>query len=247
MVTVEICCGSYSDCVQAVLGGARRVELSSGLSVGGLTPSFGELKMVKESTDLEVIVMIRPRGAGFHYSNEDFEVMLEDARILLENGADGISFGCLNKNGEIDIVQTRRMIEMVRGLNEKKKIVFHRAFDCVSDPIQSMQLLIELGVDEVLTGGQQTSARRGMKLLKQLQDQFGEQIGIIAANEIDCDNVQEILTKTGVQRIHCTCRELRKDASFNGAAVSYAFHQEEEYEVVSKEEIQRLLQLVKAC
>lgn len=246
MVTVEICCGSYGDCIQAALGGAKRVELCSGLSVGGLTPSLGELRKVKNSTDLEVIVMIRPRGAGFHYSNEDFEVMLEDTRILLENGADGVAFGCLDKEGEIDVYQSERMIRTVKSFGEDKTIVFHRAFDVVSNPLNSIETLIELGVDRVLTSGQEKTAKKGSRLLKQLQQGFGDQIEIMAANEITSANLEELIENTGVTQVHCTCREMRKDTSFNGNPVSYAFHQEEEYEVVSKEEVAELVRLAKS-
>ena len=33
---LEICCGSYYDAVQAACGGAKRIELNSGLHLGGL-------------------------------------------------------------------------------------------------------------------------------------------------------------------------------------------------------------------
>ena len=96
---VEVCCGSYYDALQAQYGGARRIELNSALHLGGLTPSLATLLKVKDNTDLEVICMVRPRGAGFCYNDEDFEVMKLDAEILLDNGADGIAFGCLDEEG----------------------------------------------------------------------------------------------------------------------------------------------------
>ena len=65
--------------------------------LGGLTPSLATLKLTKKNTNLKVITMVRPRGAGFCYNEIEFEVMKEDAKSLLENGADGIAFGCLNK------------------------------------------------------------------------------------------------------------------------------------------------------
>ena len=96
---VEVCCGSYYDALQAQYGGARRIELNSALHLGGLTPSLATLLKVKDNTDLEVICMVRPRGAGFCYNDEDFEVMKLDAEILLDNGADGIAFGVLSYIG----------------------------------------------------------------------------------------------------------------------------------------------------
>ena len=97
---VEICCGSYEDAMNAYHGGAKRIELNSGLHLGGLTPSLGTLLLTKKNTNLKVITMVRPRGAGFYYSEADFEVMKEDALLMMQNGADGIAFGCLKENGD---------------------------------------------------------------------------------------------------------------------------------------------------
>ena len=41
---VEVCAGSYQDCLAAYRGGAQRAELNSALSVGGLTPSVAALR-----------------------------------------------------------------------------------------------------------------------------------------------------------------------------------------------------------
>lgn len=66
---IEICCGSYEDAINAYRGGAKRIELNSALYLGGLTPSIATLELIKRNTDLEVICMVRPRGAGFCYSD----------------------------------------------------------------------------------------------------------------------------------------------------------------------------------
>ena len=102
---IEICCGSYYDARQAEAGGAKRIELNSALHMGGLTPSVATLRLIKEHTKLSVMTMIRPRGAGFHYLSQDYDVMVEETRDMIKNGADGIVFGCLNAYGNIDTVQ----------------------------------------------------------------------------------------------------------------------------------------------
>ena len=102
---VEICCGSFYDALQAAEGGAKRIELNSALMLGGLTPSTATLKLVKQNIpDLKVITMVRPRGAGFCYSKEEFRVMEAECLELLEAGADGIAFGCLKADGNLDVV-----------------------------------------------------------------------------------------------------------------------------------------------
>ena len=110
---IEICAGSYQDCITAFKAGAKRVELNSALSAGGLTPSIATLKRVKKETSLKVICMVRIRAAGFCYDKEDIELMLEQAKLLLENGADGIAFGFLNEDGTIHKTATKQMIDLI--------------------------------------------------------------------------------------------------------------------------------------
>ena len=87
---LEICCGSYYDALQAASGGAGRIELNCALHLGGLTPSLASLELVKEHCNVKVIAMVRPRGGGFCYSEEDFNVMLRECEHLVRHGADGI-------------------------------------------------------------------------------------------------------------------------------------------------------------
>ena len=148
---VEICCGSYEDALAAYRGGAKRIELNSALYLGGLTPSLASLILTKKHTDLKVITMIRPRGAGFCYTDAEFETMKMDAELMMQNGADGIAFGCLDADGNIQLEQTKEMIAIVKKYGGE--VVFHRAFDCVQDPDQAMELLIAMGADRVLTSG----------------------------------------------------------------------------------------------
>ena len=128
---IEVCCGSYEDALASYKGGAKRIELNSALYLGGLTPTLASLILVKKHTDLKVITMVRPRGAGFCYTEAEFETMKVDARLMMENGADGIAFGCLTKEGEIDVEQTKKIIDIIKEYNGE--VVFHRAFDCVKD------------------------------------------------------------------------------------------------------------------
>ena len=172
---LEICCGSYEDALAAYRGGAKRIELNSALYLGGLTPSLGTLQLVKENTNLKVIAMVRPRGAGFCYSEADFETMKMDAEILMENGADGIAFGCLDENGEIHTEQTKEIINIIKKYHGEA--VFHRAFDCVKNPLESMETIIALGVDRVLTSGLKEKAPEGIELIAKLQKRYGDKIG----------------------------------------------------------------------
>lgn len=239
---VEICCGSYYDAIQAYKGGATRIELNSGLHLGGLTPSLGSLKLIKKNTDLKVICMVRTRGAGFHYLNEDFETMLEDCRTLMQNGADGIAFGCLDETGNIDVEQTKQMIEIIKEYHGE--VVFHRAFDCVSDPYESIETLIDLGVDRVLTSGLKAKAMDGKELIKELQEKYGNQIQILAGSGMNASNAKEMMDYTGIYQVHSSCKDWINDPTTTGKDVTYSYASiphENDYDVVSQDLVNTLV------
>ena len=218
---IEICCGSYEDALNAWRGGAKRIELNSALYLGGLTPSVGSLRLTKKNTGLKVICMVRPRGAGFCYSKEDFETMKADAQILMKNGADGIVFGCLNEEGEIQVEQTKEIIEIIKKYGGE--VVFHRAFDCVKDPFKSMETLIDMEVDRVLTSGLKAKAMDGIELIGELQKRYGDKIEILAGSGINASNALEMMEKTGIHQVHSSCKGWREDLTTTGEEVSYSY------------------------
>lgn len=244
MKVVEICCGSYEDCLAAYHGGAKRVELNSVLHLGGLTPSVASLVKSKQDTTLKIITMVRPRAAGFNYSKEDIEVMFMDAKILLENGADGIAFGFLNLDGTIDIENTKKMVDLVKSYDEKEA-VFHRAYDCVKDPYVAIEQLIELGVNRILTSGLKEKAIQGKALIKELISKYGNRIEILAGSGINDTNVIEFIEETNIQQVHSSCKDWKIDPTTTMNGVSYAYHNENDYEVVSLDKVKKIIELIK--
>ena len=243
---IEICCGSYEDALAAYRAGAKRIELNSALYLGGLTPTLGTLQLVKKNTNLKVIAMVRPRGAGFCYSEADFEVMKMDAEILMENGADGIAFGCLDENGNIHIEQTQAIIDIIKKYHGE--VVFHRAFDCVKNPYESMEKLIAMGVDRVLTSGLKAKAMEGMELIAKLQKSYGKKIEILAGSGINSSNALEIMEKTGIYQVHSSCKGWVEDPTTTGKEVSYSYAEGEhrdDYDVVDEELVRKLVGSIK--
>lgn len=218
---VEICCGSYEDALVASRGGAKRIELNSALHLGGLTPSLGTLLLVKKYTSQKVIAMVRPRGAGFCYSEPEFETMKLDAELLLKNGADGIAFGCLDETGALDEKRIQEMTKIIK--DHHGEAVFHRAFDCVKDPYEAIEVLIGIGADRVLTSGLKKSAEEGMELLGRLQKKYGDKIEILAGGGINASNAGSLMKKTGIWQVHSSCRGWFCDVTTTGEEVSYSY------------------------
>ncbi len=238
---VEICCGSYLDALNAYKGKAKRIELNSALYLGGLTPTLGSLKLTKQNTDLQVICMLRPRAGGFIYTDEEYEQMLLEAKLLLENGTDGLAFGILNKNKEID-ERNRELLKLVKLHN--KQAVFHRAFDCVNNPNKQIEKLIELGFDRVLTSGQEKTAIQGKELIKNLEQKYGSQIEILAGSGINDTNAKEFVEYTKVKQIHSSCKDWLFDNS-NSQKVSFDYDTKHsnQYETVSIDKVKKLVNL----
>lgn len=240
---LEVCCGSYYDALQAYAGGARRIELNSALNLGGLTPSVATLELVKQDCgSMKVITMVRPRGAGFCYSDEDFRVMEAECRMLLQHGADGIAFGCLNKDATLNMEQNKRLVSMI--LENGKEAVFHRAFDCSSEPFGTMEALIRMGVNRVLTSGLKPTAPDGKELIGELQQRYGEQIEILAGSGINAANAVPLMADTGISQVHSSCKDWMEDETTIVGAVSYSYAPVPHascYEVVSADKVREIL------
>jgi copper homeostasis protein len=208
-VLLEICCGSIDDAIEAEKGGADRVELCSALFLGGLTPSLGTIQEVKRRMKIPVMVMVRPRGGGFAYSEAEMTSMERDAEAAVENGADGVVFGILRSDGGLDIPRCKR----IRRLIGKRQAVFHRAFDVTPDPHKALEQLVDMGVTRILTSGQKDSVAEGVKLIKKLIERAADRIEILPGGGIQAWNVKEIVERTGCGQVHLTAWKTAFDTS----------------------------------
>ena len=163
---VEVCANSLESAMNAQKAGADRIELCSELAIGGITPSFGLMKSVKENIEIPVHVLIRPRSGDFTYSEMEFNIMKENIDLCVALGFEGIVSGILHADFKLDVERTKTLIEASGDL----KFTFHRAFDWVLNPIDTLKHLERLGVDTILSSGQQKSAFEGIGLLSQLNE-----------------------------------------------------------------------------
>jgi copper homeostasis protein len=196
---LEICANSYQSAKTAQTAGAHRIELCQELSVGGLTPSYGLLKNVINQLTIPIFVLIRPRSGDFVYAESEFDIMKQDISLCKEFGVQGIVSGVLNKNKTIDVVRTKELVELSRPL----PFTFHRAFDKLDNPIQGLNELIGLGVDRVLTSGQESSAVDGLPLLMQLNEIARGRLTILPGGGINAKNAAVFKTK-GFAEIHAS-------------------------------------------
>ncbi len=172
---IEICANSYRSAINAQKAGADRIELCSELAVGGITPSYGLLKRVMDDLTIPVNVLIRPRSGNFTYDDAEFDAIKSDIELCKKLGCNGIVAGILNKDFTIDINRTKALINLSRPLS----FTFHRAFDWILNPRTAIEQLANLGVDRVLSSGQESTALKGITLLEQLQEQIENRLIIL--------------------------------------------------------------------
>jgi copper homeostasis protein len=199
----EICVDSVAGVVAAKAAGADRVELCADLLEGGITPSRGMIRRARAVLGVRLHVIIRPRGGDFLFDADEFAVMEADVEAAKAEGADGVVVGLLREDATIDEARTHRLIELARPLS----VTFHRAFDMTADPFAALDTLIALGVDRVLTSGQEESVLEGLPLLRELMRRAGERIVIMPGGGITARNVGRIVGEIQPREIHFAALE----------------------------------------
>ncbi|KAG0707437.1 copper homeostasis CutC domain-containing protein [Suillus ampliporus] len=147
---LEVCVDSIESALAAVEAGADRLELCSNLGLGGgTTPSIGLFKAIRKAAPtVPIMVMIRPRTGDFVYTEAEFEVMVEDTRCFRENGVQGVVFGVLTPDGDVDVTRTQRLVLEALPL----QVCFHRAFDMTRDARNAWHQLSKIdGLTRILT------------------------------------------------------------------------------------------------
>jgi len=194
----EVAVDTIESALTAQECGAHRIELCAGLALGGITPSHGMIAVARERLQIPMNVIIRPRRGDFLYTEPEFEIMRRDIEYAKSLNVNGVVLGLLSADGTVDTVRTRILIEQARPL----KVTFHRAFDMTSDPLQALDDLIQIGVDTVLTSGQQASAEQGLPLIEELVNQAGNRIQIMPGAGITPDNIRKVVDGSGANEFH---------------------------------------------
>ena len=200
----EICIDSISGVHAAKSAGAHRVELCANLLEGGITPSRGMIRQARKVEGIKLHVIIRPRGGDFLYDDDEFSIQEADIDTAKAERADGVVIGLLQADGTIDVERTRALIARARPL----AVTFHRAFDMTPDPFAALDTLISLGVERVLTSGQEATVLEGLPLITELVRRAGEKIIVMPGGGITARNVQRIVSEARPREIHFAALEI---------------------------------------
>lgn len=211
-IKIEVCAASVQSALTAQLAGANRVELCSGLELGGITPSASTIEKTREILDIEVYVLIRPRPGDFFYSSLEFDKIKRDIlfckKIETKDGkkVDGIVVGILHQDGQVDVERTKELVELAAPM----KVTFHRAFDRAVDPFLSLEKVIETGAHRILTSGQFADAFEGQFLLKELVEKAAGRISIMPGAGVNAQNILELAKTTQAKEFHLSGKSNNK-------------------------------------
>lgn len=195
---LEACVDSVESALAAANGGATRLELCSGLIIGGVTADPSLFQEIRKNSSIPIHALIRPRFGDFCYTDYEYEVIKRSVKMYGDMGAEGVVIGILKPDGTLNIEQMKGLIEEARGLS----VTLHRAFDLCADPYEAMEQAIALGFRTILTSGQKSSGKDGLGLLKALVEKSRGRIDIQIGAGVGPENIKELFEVTHAPAYH---------------------------------------------
>jgi len=234
---LEIIGFNIESCLAAQEAGADRIELCGSPGEGGTTPSYGLVQSAREKLEIDLYVMIRPRGGDFLYTDNEFEMMMKEVEFCKRSGCDGIVTGALTSDGHVDKEKCKLLVDLAFPM----EATFHRAFDRVADPVASLEDLITLGFERILTSGLKPKAEQNTHLLSQLIEKSAGRIIIMPGSGVNSENIILIAEKTGAKEFHSS-------ASFSKESemkfINKEMNEVLEYISVNKDEVKNMKKLL---
>ena len=194
----EACVESFEKALEAQNNGANRIELCENLAVGGTTPSYGTVKICLEKLNIPIFPMIRARGGNFVYSNDEIEIMKEDIKVFKNLGVKGIVLGCLTSANEIDLELTKTLVDLAYPM----EVTFHKAIDEISNPLDYIEDLVNIGIKRVLTSGGKLTAFEGKDLINKMIKKSNGRIKIVVAGKVTKENLNELSNLISAAEFH---------------------------------------------
>lgn len=237
---LEIIATSAQDALMIAEGGADRIELVSSLSEGGLTPGYDVMRQVISAVNIPVNVMIRPHSASFIYSEVDLLCMIEGIEQAKACSANGVVFGMLTADEEVDLPSLERLLKYCGEL----EVTFHRAIDDAADILAATRLVAATPIRRVLSsGGSGESgglgagtnpgrATENLATLCQMQAILSVRgKALLVGGGVNQQNCRSILESTGARELHV------------GTGVRYGFSPHGAIDLAA---VQNLVQTLKA-
>ena len=188
MSKLEIACFNAESAFVAQTAKADRVELCSGIEVGGTTPDLQTVNFVRQNLTSDLYVMIRPRGGDFVYSEEEIEQMKYSIIEMKNLGVDGFVFGILKEDNSINKPINSVLVQLAKPF----PCTFHRAFDAVFDYEQALEDVVECGFTTILTSGTKPNVIKGIQILKQLVEKASNRITIMPGGGLRSSNIIQL-------------------------------------------------------
>lgn len=234
---LEIIGFNIESCVTAQESGADRIELCASPGEGGTTPSYGLIHSAREKLQIELYVMIRPRGGDFLYDEHDFEIMKKEIELCKKSGCDGIVTGILTADGKVNKEKCKILIELAYPL----EATFHRAFDRVENPFEALEDIIDLGFERILTSGLKPKAIDSCKLLGELINKADERIIIMPGSGVTSENIISIAENTGAKEFHSSASFSRESGM---KFINVKMKESLNHVSVNKEEVKKMRKLL---
>ena len=194
----EACVESFEKALEAQNNGADRIELCENLSVGGTTPSYGTVKICLEKLNIPIFPMIRARGGNFVYSKDEIEIMKEDIKVFKDLGVKGLVLGCLTSDNKIDLELTKTLVNLAYPM----EITFHKAIDEISNPLDYIEDLVNIGIKRILTSGGKATALEGEDLINEMIKKSNGRLKIVVAGKVTKENLNELSNLISADEFH---------------------------------------------
>ncbi len=195
---LEVIVKSREEAMEAERGGANRLEIASSLEDGGLTPEIEIVREIAAAVSIPVRVMLRERDAMSIVSEEELRRLQSAARALAALPIEGLVLGFV-KDSVIDTDSLGKILSAA----PRCSVTFHRAFESVSCPLASLQLLKQFRrIDRVLVRLNGDSGTPRISDLVQWQKLAAPEITLVVGLGLNRENISRLREADNLSEIH---------------------------------------------
>jgi copper homeostasis protein len=195
---LEVACFNLQSVAIVAQSNADRVEFCDEFKAGGTTPDIKNTQKARLLFSKELLIMIRPRGGDFNYSDAEFDEMKRSILEIKNTGIDGFVFGILTQNSKVDFLRNSELVALAKPL----PCSFHRAIDYTDTYFEAIENCINIGFKTILTSGHQSKIELGIETVQEAIIRFGNQIQIMPGGGLRSRNALKIKAITKATYYH---------------------------------------------